>query len=262
MTNTFSTKEYASGLILFDILDELSYIGCITLNNPSKRNAISRGMWLGLSNLLDDCLSNYKTIRVLILTGQGEISFSSGADLSEKESEEIDQTIPNIRIKLRQYPTPIIAKINGFCLGGGLALAMSVDIRIASRTAQFSIPAVKLGLPCPKDIIERLVELIGESQAKMILYTGDRISAQQAYSTGLIQYVCDDHDSLDKYVLDYTRTISRNAPLSIRTIKIIIENKTDELAIKNAIDTCRNSNDINEGRNAFREKRQANFQGS
>jgi len=261
MTETFFTKQYASGLILFDILDESSYIGRITLNNPSKRNAISRSMWLGLSNLLDDCLTNYKTIRVLILTGHGQISFCSGADLSEKESEEMDNTIPNIRIKLRQFPIPIIAKIDGYCLGGGLALAMSVDIRIASQNALFSIPAVKLGVPCPKDIIDRLIQLVGEPQAKMILYTGDRISAQQAHSIGLIQYVCDNHDSLDKYVLDFARTITCNAPLSIRSIKIMIENENDELTIKTAIDECRNSNDIHEGLNAFREKRQANFQG-
>jgi enoyl-CoA hydratase/carnithine racemase len=262
MTESVATKEYASGLILFDILDESSYIGRITINNPSKRNAISRPMWLGLSNLLDDCLLNYKTIRVLILTGDGQISFCSGADLSEKESEDIGHTIPNIRLKVRQFPIPIIAKINGYCLGGGLALAMSVDIRIASLNASFSIPAVKLGLPCPKDIIDRLIQLIGESHAKMILYTGDRISAQQASSIGLIENVCDDHDSLDKYVLDFARRISRNAPLSIRSIKIMIDNQNDELAIKSAIATCQNSNDLNEGRNAFREKREANFQGS
>jgi enoyl-CoA hydratase/carnithine racemase len=261
MAETGLTKEYASGLILFDILDESSYIGCITINNPSKRNAISRPMWLGLSNLLDDCLLNYKTLRVLILTGHGQISFCSGYDLSEKESDDIDHTIPNIRRKLLQFPIPIIAKINGYCLGGGLALAMNIDIRIASSNASFSIPAVKLGVPLPKDIIDRLIQLIGESHAKMILYTGDRISAQQAYSIGLIQYVCDNHDSLDKYVLDFARTLSRNAPLSIRSIKTMIENKNDELAIKTAIDACRNSNDMNEGRNAFREKREANFQG-
>jgi enoyl-CoA hydratase len=261
MAESFITKEYASGLILFDILDESSYIGRITLNNPSKRNAISRQMWLGLSNLLDDCLLNYKTIRVLILTGHGQISFCSGADLSEKESEDIDHSIPNIRIKLLQFPIPIIAKIQGFCLGGGLALAMSVDIRIASDNALFSVPAVKLGVPLPKDIINRLIKLVGESHAKMILYTGDRISAKRAYSIGLIEYVCDDHDSLDKYVLDLARTLSRNAPLSVRAIKLMIENETDESAIQKAIDTCLKSDDINEGRNAFREKREANFQG-
>ncbi|UJR33064.1 hypothetical protein I4U23_020523 [Adineta vaga] len=255
------TKKYASGLILFDIIDEASYIGRITINNPTKRNAISRQMWFALSDLLDDCQLNYKTIRVLILTGEGQISFCSGADLSEKEGDGVDQTIPNIRIKLRSYPIPIIAKINGYCLGGGLALAMSTDIRIASSNACFSIPAVKLGLPCPKDIIERLINLIGESHAKMILYTGDRMSAEQAYSKGLIQYVCDNHDSLEKYVFDLARTISCNAPLSIQSIKLMIENKNDESAIKSAINTCLTSNDINEGRNAFREKREAKFQG-
>ncbi|CAF3567770.1 unnamed protein product [Rotaria sordida] len=261
MSESFFTKEYASGLILFNIIDKSSHIGCITINNPSKRNAISRQMWLDLSNLLDDCLLNYKTIRVLILTGQGQISFCSGADLSEKEDEDIDHTIPNIRIKLLQFPLPIIAKINGYCLGGGLALAMHVDIRIACQNALFSIPAVKLGLACPKDIIDRLIKLVGESHAKMILYTGDRISAQQAYSIGLIQYVTDNHDSLDQYVFDLARKISCNAPLSVRSIKLMIENRNDDLAIKNVIDACRNSNDIIEGRNAFREKREANFQG-
>ena len=143
----------------------------------------------------------------------------------------------------------------------GLALAMSVDIRVASKTASFSIPAVKLGVVCPKDIIDRLIKLVGESHAKMIVYTGDRITAQQAYSMGLIQYVCDDDESLDKYVLNLAKTLTHNAPLSIRAIKLMIENETDELAIKTAVQACLNSNDINEGRNAFREKREANFQG-
>lgn len=253
--------EYASGLILFDILDSSSYIGRITINNPTKRNAISCQMWLGLSTLLDDCLSNYKTIRVLILTGQGEISFSSGADLSDKDPDGVGKTVPEIREKLRQYPIPIIAQINGYCLGGGLALAMSVDLRIASNNATFSIPAVKLGLPCPKDIIDRLMQLVGESNAKIILYKGDRIPAQHALSMGLIQHVCDSHENLNKYVLDLARTISRNAPLALRTIKTIIENSKNETAIQTAVDACRNSNDILEGQTAFREKREPNFQG-
>lgn len=261
MAEAAPTKEYASGLILFDILDQSSSIGRITINNPSKRNAISCQMWLALSTLLDDCLLNYKNLRVLILTGQGQISFCSGADLSDKDPDGIGQTVPSIRQKLRRFPIPIIAKINGYCLGGGLALAMSVDLRIASANAVFSIPAVKLGLPCPKDIIDRLIELTGESQAKMILYTGDRILAAEAHSMGLLQTVCESHDSLDQYVLDVARKIVRNAPLSVRAIKIMIENHADESAIKAAVDACRNSQDIAEGQNAFREKREANFQG-
>lgn len=261
MSESFVTKEYASGLILFNILDKSSHIGCITLNNPSKRNAISSQMCLGISNILDDCLTNYKTIRVLIITGHGPISFSSGADLSEKETEGKNQEILNIRMKLRQFPIPIIAKINGYCLGGGLALAMNVDIRIASQNASFSIPAVRLGLACPKDIVSRLVQLVGESNAKIILYTGDRISAQQACSMGLIQHVSENHDHLDKYVLDLAQRLVTNAPLSIRVIKLMIENEKDDLAIQAAIDECQNSQDMIEGRNAFREKREPSFQG-
>ena len=262
MAESIFKKEYASGLILFDMLDESCRIGCITINNPSKRNAISRQMWLALSNLLDDCLHNYKTLRVLVLTGYGQISFCSGADLSEKESEDTDHTIQNVRFKILQFPLPTIAKINGYCLGGGLALAMSVDIRVASQNALFGIPAVKLGLVCPKDIIDRLIKLVGQSYAKIILYTGDRISAERASTMGLIQHVCDNHDSLNNYVFNLAQTISRNAPLSIRTIKLMIENENDDLAIKLAIDACVNSNDIHEGRNAFREKREPIFEGS
>ena len=254
-------KEYASGLILFDIVDAPAFIGRITINNPSKRNAISTAMWLGLSTLLDDCLVNHPTIRVLILTGQGEVSFSSGADLAEKEGEQTDSTIPHIRLKLHHYPIPLIAQIHGFCLGGGLGLAMSVDIRIASSDAQFSIPAVKLGVACPKDIIDRLTQLVGESHAKLILYTGDRISAERAYSYGLVQHICDSHRSLDEYVLELARTMSRSAPLSMRAIKVMMTNETNQTEMKEAIDRCLASNDMDEGRRAFREKRQANFQG-
>jgi enoyl-CoA hydratase len=252
---------YASGLILFDTLDEAAHIGRITINNPTKRNAISRQMWFALSDLLDDCLLNHQTIRVLIVTGEGQISFCSGADLSEKEGDGTDGTIPNIRTKLRQFPIPVIARINGFCLGGGLALAMSTDIRVASSNASFSIPAVKLGVPCPQDIIARLMSLVGESNAKMILYTGDRISADRAYSQGLIQCVCDNHDSLDAYVLNLARTMASSAPLSLRAAKVMLEHPNDTLAIKSAVGACLSSNDIIEGRNAFREKRTPNFQG-
>ena len=254
--------EYASGLILFDIIDEQSYIGRITINNPEKRNAISNSMCIGFSNLLDDCLKNYKTLRVIILTGHGQISFCSGSDLSEEDAKDGHQILLNLCQKLRQFPLPIISKIHGYCLGGGLALAMSTDLRIASQNALFSIPAVKLGLPCPQGIVERMIELIGESHAKMILYTGDRITAQHAYSIGLIQHVCDSHDILDVYVLDLAMKLSRNAPLSLRTTKLMIENKTDQQAIEQAVRLCENSSDYNEGRIAFREKREANFQGS
>ena len=162
---------------------------------------------------------------------------------------------------MRQLSLPIIAKINGYCLGGGLGLALNTDIRIACQNARFSIPAVKLGIVCPKDIIDQLIKLIGESHAKIILYTGEQISAQQAYTMGLVQYVCDNHDSLDKYVFDLAVRISQNAPLSLCAIKFMIEKDTDDIMISTAIDACKNSNDIHEGRQAFREKRSANFQG-
>lgn len=262
MAASSTRKEYASGLVVFQTVDEASFIGRITINNPAKRNALSRSMWFAVSEILDDCLLHFPTIRVLIITGEGSIAFSSGADLSEKEPEGADESVPQIRVKLRQYPIPIIAQINGFCLGGGLALAMSTDIRVATSNAVFSIPAVKLSVPCPKDIVDRLLQLVGESQAKMILYTGERVTAQQALSIGLIQHVSEDAEKLDLYVQEFARNLSHNAPLSIRTIKTMIEHGADQERIQQAIDSCSTSNDVHEGRNAFREKRPANFLGS
>jgi enoyl-CoA hydratase len=258
MSNISIKKDYASGLIRFHTIDTLPYIGYITIHNPTKRNALSRAMWFGLSDILDDCLVCEQSIRVLIITGDGSIAFSSGADLTEKNAENSDQYIPKIRVKLRQYPIPVIAQINGYCLGGGLALAMNTDIRIASCSSTFSIPAVKLGVPCPKAIVDRLIELVGQSNAKMILFTGDRISAQQALTIGLIQHVCDD---LNIYVLEFARNIAHNAPLAIQTIKLMIEHPSDEKDIQQSVQICLASNDIHEGQDAFREKRAADFQG-
>lgn len=254
-------KDYSAGLIRFRTIDAIPSIGLIIINNPAKRNALSRSMWFGLNEILDDCLNEFRSIRVLILTGEGSIAFSSGADLTEKDSEFSDQKIPQIRQRIRHFPLPIVAQINGFCLGGGLALAMSTDLRFASSNATFSIPAVKLAVPCPKDIIDRLVELVGESQAKLILFTGDRISAEQAMKIGLIQHVCPTVEDLTAFVLDLAKTISKNAPLSIEAVKIIMNPSSDDNQIENARQRCYKSKDLEEGQRAFREKRSANFQG-
>ena len=259
------TKEYANGLLLFNILDDSSFIGRITINNPKKRNALSQSMWFGISEIFNDCMTIYKGIRVLIITGQGSIAFSSGADLSEKEPESSTNlnkdTVPKIREKIRQFPIPIIAQIDGFCLGGGLALAMCTDFRFASVNASFSIPAVHLGIACPPDIVHRLVELVGESQAKMILYQGTRITGQQAFSIGLIQRLSENSEQLAADVLATARTLASNAPLSISAIKIMIEHRHDSDQIAKAIEKCSNSNDSEEGRKAFQEKRAPHFRG-
>ena len=254
-------KDYAVGLVRFETIEDNPSIGLIVINNPVKRNALSRAMWLALAEILDDCLNEYQSVRVLILTGEGSIAFSSGADLSEKESELADQLVPQIRQRIRHYPLPILAQINGFCLGGGLALAMSADLRFASSNASFSIPAVKLGVPCPKDIIDRLVELVGESQAKLILFTGERIPAHQAMKIGLIQHVCPTVEDLNNFVLDLAKTISRNAPLSINAAKVMINPSSDAEQIEQARQRCYKSKDLEEGQRAFKEKRSANFQG-
>lgn len=255
-------KDFASGLIRFETIDQLPSIASIIINNPTKRNALSRAMWLGIAEILDACLNEYRSIRVLIFTGQGSIAFSSGADLTEKESEQSDDDlVPKTRQRMRHYPLPILSEINGFCLGGGLALAMCTDLRFASSKASFSIPAVKLGVPLAKDIVDRLLELIGEAAAKTILFTGDRISADHALRIGLIQHVCATEEELHSYVLQMAKNIAGSAPLSIQAMKVMMDRSSDPDRIEQARERCLQSRDLEEGRRAFREKRSANFQG-
>ena len=142
-------KSYADGKILQGVTDG---VGVITFNNPAKRNAMSLDMWEGLGNALIELRDN-DDVRVVILTGAGDKAFVSGADISQFEktrhnaeaSEEYSRKSAAQRALLADYPKPVIACIRGFCLGGGMQVAMSTDIRIAAEDSQFGIPAAKLG---------------------------------------------------------------------------------------------------------------------
>ena len=169
-------KSYADGKILQSAADG---VGTITFNNPQKRNAMSLDMWEGLGSALTELRDN-PDIRVVILTGAGDKAFVSGADISQFEktrhnaeaSEEYSRKSAAQRALLADYPKPIIACIRGFCLGGGMQVAMAADIRIASDNSQFGIPAAKLGIAYGYDGLRNLVSLVGPSWARLIMYTG------------------------------------------------------------------------------------------
>jgi enoyl-CoA hydratase len=263
-------KPFADGKILQSVTEG---VGVITFNNPEKRNAMSLDMWEGLGSALIELRDN-PDVRVVILTGAGDKAFVSGADISQFEknrhnaeaSEEYSRRSEAQRTLLANYPKPIIACIRGFCLGGGMQVAMSTDIRIAAEDSQFGIPAAKLGIAYGYDGLRNLVSLVGPSWARLIMYTGMRIGSAEAVRIGLVDRVVPDGE-LWNATMEIARTISGNAPLAIQAAKITIAqvlkdpDKRDMDAVKQIGLTCMDSEDFREGRRAFMEKRKPQFHG-
>jgi enoyl-CoA hydratase len=263
-------KSHADGKILQSAADG---VGIITFNNPEKRNAMSLDMWEGLGHALIELRDN-PDIRVVILTGAGDKAFVSGADISQFEktrhnaeaSEEYSRRSAAQRALLADYPKPVIACIRGFCLGGGMQVAMAADIRIASDNSQFGIPAAKLGIAYGYDGLKNLVSLVGPSWARLLMYTGMRIAAAEAVRIGLVDRVVADAE-LWNATSEIAHTISGNAPLAIKAAKITIAQvlkdpgDRDMGAIKQIGTDCMDSEDFREGRRAFMEKRKPQFHG-
>jgi enoyl-CoA hydratase len=262
--------SFADGKILKALTEG---VGIVTFNNPAKRNAMSLDMWEGLGQALTE-LRDDDNARVVILVGAGDKAFVSGADISQFEktrhnaaaSEEYSKRSEAQRALLANFPKPTISCISGFCLGGGMQVAMLTDIRIASENSQFGIPAAKLGIAYGYDGLRHLVSLVGPSWARLIMYTGMRIESKEALRIGLVDRVVADGE-LWNATMEIARTISENAPLAIQAAKITIAqvlkdpSARDMDAIKQIGMTCMDSEDFREGRRAFMEKRKPRFKG-
>src|SRR5882724_6196521 len=263
-------KSHADGKILQSISDG---VGVITFNNPEKRNAMSLEMWEGLGNALTELRDN-GDVRVVIMVGAGDKAFVSGADISQFEktrhnaqaSEEYSRRSAAQRALLADFPKPTIACIRGFCLGGGMQVAMHADIRLAADNSQFGIPAAKLGIAYGYDGLKHLVSLVGPSWARLLMYTGMRIDSAEALRIGLGDRVVSEAE-LWNATLEIAHTISTNAPLAIKAAKITIAqvlqdpDKRDMEAVKQIGVACMDSEDFREGRRAFMEKRKPEFRG-
>lgn len=262
-------KEYASGKMLAEAEDG---VGLITFNQPEKRNAMSVGMWDGLGEILDAYAAD-PAIRVVVLTGAGHKAFVSGADISQFEAaradaqaqREYDRLTRAGRDKLAGFPKPVIARVRGFCLGGGLGIALQADLRIAAEDSTFGIPAARLGIAYGPDMTRQLVSLIGPANARMLLYSGTRIDAAEALRIGLVNRVVPNEDLSDT-VVDLARVIADNAPLSVRAAKLAVARAADPASVEagiveDAVAACFDSNDYREGRRAFMEKRPPRFSG-
>lgn len=263
-------KSYADGKILQRVVDG---VGVVTFNNPEKRNAMSLEMWEGFGQALIELRDNPQ-VRVVIMTGAGDKAFVSGADISQFEksrhnaeaSEEYSRKSAAQRALLADYPKPTIACIRGYCLGGGMQVAMLADIRIAAEDGQFGIPAAKLGIAYGYDGLRNLISLVGPSWARLIMYTGMRIDSKEALRIGLVDRVIPTEELLGA-TMELATTISTNAPLAIKAAKItiaqVLEDPADRDmdAIRQIGIDCMNSEDFREGRQAFMEKRKPQFKG-
>jgi enoyl-CoA hydratase/carnithine racemase len=248
-------------------------VGYITFNNPEKHNAVSIEMWDALEQILDGFRSS-QDIRAIVLNGAGGKAFVSGADISkfdkERSSKEAvlsyNKRTQKVYENLETFPKPTIAMIDGYCIGGGLNLAVCCDIRICSEKSKFAMPAAKLSLGYPFSSIKRLFDVMGPGMAKHFMFTAEKISASEALACGLVQKLVSE-DSIDSYVKDYALNIANNAPLTIKAMKQIgieISKNSDErdlLLCEKLASACFDSEDYKEGRKAFMEKRKPNFQG-
>jgi enoyl-CoA hydratase/carnithine racemase len=246
-------------------------VAYIVFNNPAKRNAVSQEMWAAIAPMFDD-LEADPNIRVVVLTGAGGKSFVAGADISEFEknrnsvenAKRYSQTSDYARKRLRDTLKPTIAMIRGYCIGGGLAVAMGCDIRIATDGSKFGIPAAKLGIAYGAVSVGPLVSLVGPAVAKEMLYTGRQYDAATALRIGLINQVVPDA-ALETHVQEMAATIAANAPLSVKAAKLItnemLKSNPDFALCDRLTDACVASEDYEEGRHAFMEKRTPAFVG-
>jgi enoyl-CoA hydratase/carnithine racemase len=248
-------------------------IGWIIFNQPERHNAVSLAMWEALEVIVDH-FEHQPDVRVVVVRGAGEKAFVSGADISEFETQRsgeaatrhYNETSQRAMRRLRELGKPTLAMIQGYCIGGGLAVALSCDIRLSADNARFAVPAAKLGLGYEYEGVRKLVDLVGPSFAKEIFFTARQFNAQEAREMGLINRVVS-VDQLAALVQDYASTIAANAPMTVASIKTIVgeivkdDTQRDIALCDRVVDECFNSQDYREGRTAFMEKRKPVFQG-
>ncbi len=248
-------------------------VGTLTFNNPERHNAMSLEMWEACKQAMDGFAADPE-IRVVILTGAGNKAFIAGADISkfgdERASEEgvrrYNGAVEAAYVSVHEFPKPTIAMIRGYCIGGGVGLALCCDMRICTEGSKFAVPAAKLSLGYRYSGLKKLVDVVGPSFAKEIFFSAKRFSAEDARVMGLVNRVVA-NEALEATVVDYASTIAGNAPLTVASVKRIVaealkdRGAADEAACDALVKACFASEDYIEGRRAFMEKRPPRFLG-
>ncbi|AZR93721.1 enoyl-CoA hydratase [Bordetella trematum] len=258
-----------SGKIKVDLQDG---IAALTVDNAERRNAMTLHMWKQLAEVLRELAQT--RIRVLTLTGAGTRAFVSGADISEFGQTRdghaavtcYNEAVAEAQLQLAQFPAPTVALIRGACMGGGIGLALACDLRYASASASFRMPAVRLGLGYGLEDMRRVVQVMGPAAAFELFYTARTLNAGQAERRGLIQE-CFNEDDFSRQTWARVHGIASHAPLSLRAAKATIlasisapdARQLDTIAA--LVQQCFDSEDYAEGRRAFAEKREPRFLG-
>jgi enoyl-CoA hydratase len=243
----------------------------LTINREKQLNALNKATILELSQALDAAAENNE-VKAIVITGAGEKAFVAGADIKEfahfsvEEGASLSAQGQDLLFnKVEQMNKPVIAAVRGYALGGGLELAMSAHVRVASTDAKLGLPEVGLGVIPGYGGTQRLAQLVGKGKAMEMIVTADMIDAQDAYQWGLVNHVVDAEQVLEKAMAIAKRT-QRNSPIAINAaMKAVLANYTDgvdgyeaEIA---AFGECFGTEDFKEGTSAFMEKRKAQFPG-
>jgi enoyl-CoA hydratase/carnithine racemase len=248
-------------------------LGWVIFSNPAKLNAVSHDMWTALPKAIA-AFDADPEVRVIVIAGDGDKAFISGADISQFEkargSAEAQAIYNRAVVDAYEAPVlcskPVVAKIRGVCMGGGLGLAAACDVRIAAADAVFRMPAGRLGLGYNYTGVKRFVQLLGAANTSDIFFSARKFNAADALGMGFVNRVVPVAD-LDREVAAYCEMVAENAPLTLAATKFAIRQTGMDPAARDLdqvarmIERCFDSEDYREGRRAFMEKRKPNFQG-